>query len=89
VCDRAVEEGDPAAWQLVLAAWAAYREWVGKVLGLCGLLAECISAEQVLAVCRATQIAPIVSCRVPTASAQHDKMRPAAMIKHAHVCYGC
>ena len=46
-CGRAVEEGDPAVWQLVLAAWAAYREWVGKVLGLCGLLAECISAEQV------------------------------------------
>ena len=48
MCGRAVEDGDPAVWQLVLAAWAIYREWVGKVLGLCGLLAECISAEQVL-----------------------------------------
>ena len=37
-----------AAWQLVLSAWDAFRSWVGKVLGLCSLLSDCISAEQVL-----------------------------------------
>ena len=47
VSGRNIPEGDAAAWQLVLAAWASYREWVSKVLGLCGKLAECISAEQV------------------------------------------
>jgi hypothetical protein len=50
--DRGVSEGDAASWQLVLAAWAAYREWVGKVLGLCGKLAECISAEQACSIMR-------------------------------------
>ena len=34
-------------WGLVLCAWGAFRSWVGKVLTLCSLLSDCISAEQV------------------------------------------
>lgn len=42
-----VDEG-AVAWRLVLGAWGAFRSWTGKVLGLCSLLSDCISAEQVV-----------------------------------------
>lgn len=41
-----VDEG-AVAWRLVLGAWGAFRSWTGTLLGLCGLLSDCISAEQV------------------------------------------
>ena len=35
-----------AAWRAVLQRWKAYRAWALRIVGACGLLAECVSAEQ-------------------------------------------
>lgn len=47
VIHRAPVDGGAVAWRLVLGAWGAFRSWTSRVLGLCDLLSDCISAEQV------------------------------------------
>lgn len=33
-------------WREVLQTWKTYRAWALRLVGACGLLAECVSAEQ-------------------------------------------
>ncbi len=33
-------------WREVLQRWKTYRAWALRIVGACGLLAECVSAEQ-------------------------------------------
>ena len=33
-------------WREVLQSWRTYRAWALRLVGACGLLAECVSAEQ-------------------------------------------
>ena len=37
---------DCVLWAGVLEAWGRYRQWLAKAVSLCGLLAECVSAER-------------------------------------------